>query len=195
MGPMVLQQRRECPQCGGIGYKLERQQHEIEVHVPIGGRHGENITIAQEGNQYPDMVGGDVVISLRLQKHKIFSRKGADLGMNYSLSLRQALCGYKIRMPHVSGKTISITPHSIDDDDSHHNYEIVQPGSLKVVHTMGLPQRFSPHIKGHLYIVMDVKMPLYNTLTKETIQTFRKILPDTQSNIEADDDNEDGNED
>eukprot|EP00483_Globobulimina_turgida_P004117 UN04125 len=140
MGPMVLQQRRECPQCGGIGYKLERQQHEIEVHIPIGGRHGENITIAQEGNQYPDMIGGDVVISLRLQKHKLFSRKGADLGMNYSLSLRQALCGYKIRIPHVSGKTLSITPHSIDDEDSHHNYEIVQPGSLKVVHTMGLPQ-------------------------------------------------------
>ena len=182
MGPMVLQQRRECPQCGGIGYKLERQEHTIEVHVPVGGRHGENITIQEQGNQYPDMAAGDVIIQLRQKKHNLFERKGADLGMNYKLSLRQALCGYKIKIPHVSGKFLIITP----SDPT----EIVQPGSLKVVHTLGLPQRYSSHIKGHLYIVMEVEMPKPNILSSNDIKQFEKILP--QQTIKDNDDDEDG---
>jgi len=169
MGPMVLQQRKECPSCGGIGYRLSREEHSISVHVPVGGRHGENITIPGEGNKYPDMLEGDVVIQLRIAKHKLYNRKGADLGMNYSLSLRQALCGYKIRIPHVSGKELVITPYDPT--------EVVQPGSLKVVHTMGLPQRFSAHTKGHLYIVMEVKMPLFKQLNTAKIKHFEKILP------------------
>merc|ERR1712083_653907 len=154
---MVLQQRRECPACGGIGYKLKVETAMIEVHVP------------GEGNKYPDMVEGDVIIQLRVKKHAMYNRKGADLGMNYELSLRQALCGYKIKIPHVSGKTLVIVPAE--------KGEVVQPGSLKIVHTMGLPQRFSGHIKGHLYIVMEVKLPLSQTLSPKQIATFRQILP------------------
>jgi len=181
MGPMVLQQRRECPLCGGIGYKLERESHEIEVHIPVGGRHGESITMPGEGNKYPDMAEGDVIIQLKIAKHAIYNRKGADLGMNYELSLRQALCGYKIKIEHVSGKTLCIVPAE--------KGEIVQPGSLKIVHTMGLPQRFSGHIKGHLYIVMEVKLPLSQTLSSKQIEIFEKILP--QQVMDEDDNEED----
>merc|ERR1712083_1192145 len=155
---MVLQQRRECPACGGIGYKLKVETAMIEVHVP------------GEGNKYPDMVEGDVILQLRVKKHAVYNRKGADLGMNYELSLRQALCGYKIKIPHVSGKVLCIVPSE--------KGEVVQPGSLKIVHSMGLPQRFSGHIKGHLYIVMDVKLPLSKTLSRKQIDTFKAILPE-----------------
>lgn len=182
MGPMVLQQRRECPQCGGIGFQLKKETHCIEVHIPVGGRHGESITVNGEGNKYPDMQEGDVILQLRVAKHKLFNRKGADLGMNYELSLRQALCGYKIKIPHVSGKTLCIVPME--------KGEVVQPGSLKIVHTMGLPQRFSGHIKGHLYIVMDVKLPLSGSLSDPHVAMFKQILPNTQ----IDDENSDGDE-
>merc|ERR1712190_549804 len=176
------QQRRECPQCGGIGFQLKKETHCIEVHVPVGGRHGENISVPGEGNKYPDMQEGDVVVQLRIAKHKVYNRKGADLGMNYELSLRQALCGYKIKIPHVSGKTLVITPLE--------KHEVVQPGSLKIVHTMGLPQRFSGHIKGHLYIVMDVKLPLSRTLSTQQIASFKQILPNTQIDNENSDEEE-----
>ena len=182
MGPMVLQQRRECPDCGGIGYKLKIKPHTIEVHVPVGGRNGENITVPGEGNKYPGMQEGDVIIQLRIKKHELYNRKGADLGMNYELSLRQALCGYKIKIPQVSGKTLCIVPKE--------QGEVVQPGSLKIVHTMGLPQRFSGHIKGHLYIVMDVKLPLSQTLSEKQIETFRQILPEQVISSEEDENEE-----
>merc|ERR1712190_297445 len=81
-----------------------------------------------------------------------------------------------------SGKTLVITPLE--------KHEVVQPGSLKIVHTMGLPQRFSGHIKGHLYIVMDVKLPLSGSLSDPHIAMFKQILPNTQ----IDDENSDGDE-
>merc|ERR1712032_107362 len=168
-------------QCGGIGFQLKKETHCIEVHIPVGGRHGESITVNGEGNKYPDMQEGDVILQLRVAKHKLFNRKGADLGMNYELSLRQALCGYKIKIPHVSGKTLCIVPME--------KVEVVQPGSLKIVHTMGLPQRFSGHIKGHLYIVMDVKLPLSGSLSDPHIAMFKQLLPNT--NIDEDDDDGD----
>ena len=167
---MVLQQRRECPQCGGIGFKLDREEHSIEFHVPIGGRDRESVTINGEGNQYPDMGPGDVVLQLKVAGHSVFKRQGADLGMNYTLSLRQALCGYKIQIEHVSGRTLVVTPQD--------GGEVVQPGSLKVVHCKGMPQRFNPHIKGHLYIVMEVEMPAPRSLTAKAIEQFAQILPD-----------------
>jgi len=182
MGPMVLQQRRECPLCGGIGYKLDREEHEIEFHVPIGGRDRESVTINGEGNQYPDMAPGDVVVQLRVASHSMYKRQGADLGMNYTLSLRQALCGYKIKIPHVSGRTLVIT--ALDTE------EVVQPGSLKVVHCKGVPQRFNPHIKGHLYIVMEVEMPKPRTLSTKTIGQFALILPDQELTDENEGDEE-----
>merc|ERR1712048_1085716 len=69
-------------------------------------------------------------------------------------------------------------------------HEVVQPGSLKIVHTMGLPQRFSGHIKGHLYIVMDVKLPLSRTLSSQQIASFKQILPNTNIDSDADDEEE-----
>jgi len=189
MGPMVLQQRAECPQCGGIGYKLRAERHEIEFHVPIGGRHGENVTLSGEGHQYPDLAPGDVVLQLRIAADSVFKRQGADLGMTHTLSLRQALCGYKLKVAHVSGRSLVVTP--TEDDLSEGS--VVQPGSLKVVHTKGMPQRFNPHIKGHLYIVMEVTMPLMRTLPSDAMETFRAILPE-QPEVGAEEEGASGDE-
>ena len=36
MGQMVLQQRGECPSCGGIGYKLQSERYEVQAGVKEG---------------------------------------------------------------------------------------------------------------------------------------------------------------
>jgi DnaJ family protein A protein 2 len=182
MGPMMIQQRAECNVCDGMGYQLASEEVDIEVHVPVGARHGESHVVRCEGHRYPDHSPGDVTVQFRQVKHQLYKRQGADLGMNYTLSLRQALCGYKIRLKHVSLKTLVVTPSK--------GSEIVQPGSLKRIFTMGMPQRFTPHIKGHLYIVMEVEMPLSRSLKPEQLQQFREILPDNEPENEFGDDTE-----
>lgn len=178
MGPMVVQQRRDCPQCNGMGYQLQSENAKVDVSIPVGGRHGETITVAGEGHKYPDLAQGDILVQLNQLKHPVFRRQGADLGMTYTLSLREALCGYKIKIKHVSGQTLIITPK---DKNS-----VVHPGTLKRVLSYGMPQRFLTHSRGHLYIQMEVEMPKSNSLNENIISEFAKILPNDKNEDESD---------
>jgi len=178
MGPMVMQQRRECPQCDGMGYQLDSEEAKIDVSVPVGGRHGETVTITGGGHKYPDLAQGDVLVQLNQLKHPIFKRQGADLGMTYKLSLREALCGYRIKVKFVSGSTLVITPKEKNS--------IVQPGTLKRVMSFGMPQRFLTHSQGHLYIQMEVELPKTDSLSENVISEFAKILPDDKNSEESD---------
>jgi len=171
MGPMMLQQQRECPKCEGQGYELESTMVTVQAHIPVGAKTGEVLTVRGEGHRYPNHAPGDVIFQLRTVKHETFTRQGADLGMNTTLSLREALCGYELRIKHVSGQILIVTPPKGKN-------EIVQPGSLKRVFTYGMPQRYSPHVKGHLYIVMEVKLPLARSLSTKQIQQLKSALPD-----------------
>lgn len=176
MGPMVLQSRRPCTQCNGMGYRLKERYVEIDVHIPPGGRNKESITISGEGNRFPNHANGDVIVILQQEKHDIFTRQGADLGMSHTLTLREALCGYTIILKHVSGRTLIIK--------SKEN-EIVQPGSLKRCFTWGMPQRYATHVKGHLYINMSVKLPVSGSLSHDAISEFARILPEPERKTET----------
>jgi len=178
MGPMVLQQRRECPQCEGLGYQLESEEAKIDVTIPVGGRHGETVTIMNEGHKYPSMGQGDIVVQLNQLKHPLFKRQGADLGMTYKLSLREALCGYRIKIKHVSGSSLVITPKE--------KHSTVQHATLKRVLSFGMPQRFLTHSRGHLYIQMEIEMPKSYSLPDNILSEFAKILPNDKNNEDSD---------
>lgn len=105
---------------------------QVEFHIPVGGRHGEKVTIPGEGHKYPQHEPGDVIVQLIQKKHKTFTRQGADLGINYELTLVEALSGYEIKLPHVSGTVLSIHP-KLDEDTK--KFTPVQPGDLKVIYT------------------------------------------------------------
>ncbi|ETN98310.1 hypothetical protein RFI_39201 [Reticulomyxa filosa] len=167
----MFQQRRECPKCEGQGHELDSTMVKVQVHIPVGAKNGELVTVRGEGHRYPDLAPGDVTFQLKTLKHEVFTRQGADLGMSTTLTLREALCGYELKIRHVSGHVLVVTPPKGAP-------EIVQPGSLKRVLGYGMPQRYSPHIKGHLYIVMDIKLPLMRILSDEQIKQLQNILPD-----------------
>ena len=61
----MIQQRVKCNQCGGQGYQLKSEEREIELHIPVGGRHGESVTVSGEGNRYPGHEAGDVIFHFK----------------------------------------------------------------------------------------------------------------------------------
>ncbi len=85
--------------------------------------------MSRAGHELPDMSSGDLVIIIRREKHKIFERIGADLAMNKELTLREALCGYDLRIPHLSGKILRLKSKK---------KEVVQPNDLKVIYGQGI---------------------------------------------------------
>merc|ERR1719461_1951700 len=157
-GSMVLQTQRPCDACKQRGFLLEDEREKevtSTIHIPHGIRTGGKITLQGEGHSLPGFQTGDVVFNVRVQKHHIYQRVGADLACEHTLTLFEALCGYNFRLKHVSGKTLVVKSRPS---------EIVNPGSLKVLKSFGLPQKGNSYVRGHLYIKFKIIFPVPESL-------------------------------
>ena len=123
IGPVMIQQRDAVNVVVKDIYKLKSVTTDIDVNVviPVGGN-GEVITISSEGHIYPNHKRGDVATTLNQVKHNLFTRNGSDLAMTHRLTLKEAVCGYKIAINHASGHNLMI---------SSKKGETVQQGQLK----------------------------------------------------------------
>jgi len=171
-GPMMLQTQRKCDTCGGRGFQLPDEKEVTKtgtVHIPHGIKNGGKIVLHGEGHSLPDYQKGDVTFVVRLKKHKIYHRKGADLGCQHTVTLCEALCGYEFRLKHVSGKMLIVKSKP---------GEIVQPGDLKVLSEYGLPQKGNHFVRGHLYIQFKVVFPLASSLNSSKKSILKSTLKD-----------------
>jgi len=110
MGPMIQQVQKVCDQCGGNGviYRQQKVQETLEVHIPKGAPDGHKINFSEKADEIPDGEAGDVVFVLQEQVHADFKRKGDDLFIERTISLSEALCGFKMELTHLDGRKILI---------------------------------------------------------------------------------------
>jgi len=146
MGFVTMQSQRQCSKCDGEGTIIREEDKckkchgkglidekvDYDFNVPIGSKHAEQVTLRGQGHEVPNQSNGDVTIILRVEKHPIFQRIGADLAMNYELSLKEALCGYNIKIKHFGNRIIHVKSKP---------GEVTQPSQLKVVYNQGMPQK------------------------------------------------------
>merc|ERR1712083_166114 len=114
-----------------------------EFHIPRGSKHAEKVVVSGQGHEIPDAANGDLVIVLRCVKHDLYQRIGADLAMTKKITLKEALCGFDILIPHLSGHKLRLKSEP---------NEIVQHSQLKAVFSKGMPQKGSGNTFGHLYV-------------------------------------------
>ena len=100
----------------------------------MGSKNADKIVLKGQGHEIPNAANGDVFVILRVEKHEVFERIGADLAMSYEISLKEALCGYDIKIKHFRKKVLHIRSKP---------GEIVQHGQLKRVAGQGM----------HIYII------------------------------------------
>ncbi|ETO18167.1 hypothetical protein RFI_19117, partial [Reticulomyxa filosa] len=86
------------------------------------------VIVRGRGHEIPQQANGDVIVMIRCAKHETFTRVGADLAMNYTLSLKEALCGFDFRVRHLSGKILRIKSKQ---------GEIIQHEETKVLYGQG----------------------------------------------------------
>ena len=109
---------------------------------------------------------GDVIIEIRIKKHDIFERTGADLTMTKDISLLEALTGFQLLITHLDGRKVLITSKK---------GEIVKPGMMKTVKECGMPFYDHPTRFGNLYIKFNVKFP--KSLKEEQKSAIKKLFP------------------
>ncbi|MFC2156229.1 molecular chaperone DnaJ [Acidobacteriota bacterium] len=113
-----------CPTCGGSGVApgqqcatcfgsgLVQKLELITVRIPAGVDTGSKVRIAGKGN-VGQMGGspGDLFISIEVESHPFFKRKGSNILIKVPITVPEATLGAKIEVPTLVGKsTIKIPP-------------------------------------------------------------------------------------
>jgi molecular chaperone DnaJ len=99
-----------CKTCGGEG-RVPKQQT-ISVEVPAGVSDGMELRVPGAGQDGRQGGGsGDLYVSLRVQPHPVFDRRGQDLVCALPLPMTQAALGTEVEVPTLEGaERIRIEP-------------------------------------------------------------------------------------
>merc|ERR1712166_15692 len=110
VGPMIQQTQAACGSCGGKGVtcKKKRVKEVLEVHIQKGSPDGNKVVFAEKSDEHPGVTPGDVIFVLKEQAHATFKRKGADLYIEKSISLVEALCGFEMEIEQLDGRTLIV---------------------------------------------------------------------------------------
>jgi molecular chaperone DnaJ len=108
--------QQTCPACKGAGTTISdpcdechgrgrtRKTRTLSVKVPAGVDDGDRIRLSGEGeagrNGGP---AGDLYVELRVSKHKIFERDGANLACEVPISVATATLGGEVELPTLDG--------------------------------------------------------------------------------------------
>mmetsp|Transcript_5458 Transcript_5458/g.7876 ORF Transcript_5458/g.7876 Transcript_5458/m.7876 type:complete len:412 (+) Transcript_5458:64-1299(+) len=180
---MVQQLQSKCAPCQGQGYqaKTKNERKVLEVLVEKGMKNGQKVTFRGMGDEIPNVESGDINFVIQEKEHELFKRKGADLLITKTLSLNQALTGFKWKVTHLDGRTLIISSKP---------GEVILPEAgpgapfVKIVKDEGMPSLGNPFVKGNLYVLFRVEFPKDGQLTQKVVDVLRKNLPDAQMDIE-----------
>ncbi|ORC83409.1 heat shock protein DnaJ [Trypanosoma theileri] len=182
IGPGFIQQMQvTCPKCNGKGTDMKEEdkcptckgkqvlkdKKVFEIVVEKGMHRGDNVTFRGEGDQIPGVrLAGDIIIIFGQKPHPLFTRKGDHLLMEHTISLAEALTGFKLNVKHLDGRDVSINSTGV-----------VDPAKLWCVEREGMPVPNTGGVeRGDLVVKLHVKFPVGREFTPEEIQVLRGIL-------------------
>lgn len=184
VGPGMVQQiQRACDRCQGTGEifdpkdlcdeckgkKINTERKILEVNVDKGMREGQKITFRGEGDQEPGVEAGDVVLVLKAKEHPIFERRGNDLIMKRTITITEALCGFKMAIEHLDKRVLLVTCNP---------GELIKPNDIKIIKGEGFPEHRQIFNKGDLYIVFQIDFTFpKEMLTAEHLMKLEALLP------------------
>lgn len=154
--------KHKCPKCRGR--KLYDEETELKVVIEKGMPNGHPVLFERASEQSPDTTPGDVIVNLITQNHHKLRREGNDLHYDQTISLKEALLGYKKVIKQLDGRSVvikstNVTPH----------------GFTKFIKGEGMPHHNFPSEKGQLVVHFSVNFP--KTLSSEQKETIKKLLP------------------
>ena len=148
-----------CKVCGGKG--SVRKTVKIKVKLPAGINNGQAISLSGKGE--PGVNGGpagDLLVSVHVRDHKIFTRDNFDVYMNKTLSFAQAALGDTISIPTLTGNVQLTIP------------EGTQTGAIFKLKGLGI-QKLQSSGKGDQYVKVVVETP--KRLTSEQKEALRRF--------------------
>jgi len=147
MGHMIIQQQEEVPSKEKCKYETKS----FDLLVERGMKEGDTILFPAAGEQKPGYIPGDVIYKVKTKKDEKFTRYGNDLHFKMTISLKEALLGFKKSIKHLDGHIVKLSS------------DYTKPGQVFVIEGEGMPVREDPSEFGKLRVITSVEFP--NVLT------------------------------
>lgn len=114
---MTMQSTTVCPTCGGKGKLIRnpcsrckgkgriKRSHKLKVEIPAGIDNGQAFRVSGQGNAGANGgPSGDLMVTVRIRPHELFTREGSNVYCEMPISFAQAACGAEIEVPTLDGK-------------------------------------------------------------------------------------------
>jgi DnaJ-class molecular chaperone len=131
-------------------------ERRLEVKIPRGVDIGSRVQLTGKGPQ-----GRDLVVVIKVLPHTLFTRRGADLERELSVTLREALLGADVAVSTLKGKVLLTLPAG------------TQGGKSFRLTGQGMP-RLKGDGQGDLYVRIRVILPTH--LTDEAFEAATHFL-------------------
>lgn len=177
---MTMQSTAACPMCGGKGKIIKtpcsrckgkgrvKHSQKIKVSIPAGIDEGQSVRLREQGNAGSNGgPNGDLLVSVHIRKHDLFTREGANVYCEMPITFCQAACGAEIEVPTLDGKVRYTVP------------EGTQTGTTFRLKGKGIPY-VGYKTRGDQYVTVVVETPTRLTKEqKELLRQFDKQTADT----------------
>lgn len=93
----------------GATVRMSVDGKSMTVRIPEGVRDGQKIRLRGKGR--PGQLGapaGDLVVTIKVEPHPVYSRSGDDLRMHLPVTYAEAALGAKVSVPLPDGKSVSL---------------------------------------------------------------------------------------
>jgi DnaJ-class molecular chaperone len=120
----------------------------LEVSIPKGSKHGDDIVMEGMADQRPGMVPGSVVVRLKQLPDNQFDRDGDHLRTSVTVSLREALLGFRKDVVMPDQSIVPIVTNAV-----------TQPNDVIRVQGEGMPRKDDHDARGDLFVTVKVQLP------------------------------------
>ncbi len=140
---------KKCSGCSGTG--REREEREVVVRIPVGIEHDQKLRVA--GHGLPSHFGkpGDLIISVKVGSHPVFSRMGKHIHMSVRVPFEAAAGAEPIEVRGPGGE-VHIVPIPVG----------FKPGET-VLTILGGGVKSSMSAPGNMFVIVNVDMPEVKT--------------------------------
>ena len=140
------------------------EEQSLTIKVPAGAYDGMKLRYKKKG-EYGVNGGprGNLVVTINVAAHSIFSRDGADVRMKLPVSIYEAALGTSVDVPTPDGTTVRLKVPAG-----------TQSGKTFRFKNLGAPRVKNPTTRGALYVSVDVKVP--TKLSKKERDALQALL-------------------
>lgn len=126
----------------------EEEELQLTVDIQPGMKDGDQIKFDQVADEAVGHIPGDLIFIIKQLPHPLFQRNGDNLSMSLSITLLEALVGFKKSFEHVDGHIVTVEKK-----------DVTFCSEVVTVRGEGMPRKGGKSGRGDLLVTLLIQFP------------------------------------